>query len=146
MPATSNSLSWSIWPKVKGPSSPLSSGAEALEPLSAHDLQKSGIGGQFAASLAQLETQGQSEEAAGATAATRSALAEIASRADFGSSEGVATAVRESARYMIRSRLHENFRDTEQGTRMVSELGDYVSTDPLIKAKLLAILQRIQSD
>lgn len=131
--------------KVKGPSSPLSSGAEALEPLSARDLQKSGIGEQFAASLAQLESQSGAGAPDGAASATREALAEIANGADFSSSEGVATAVRESARYMIRSRLHEKFRDTEQGTRMVSELGEYAASDPLIKAKLLAILQRIQS-
>jgi hypothetical protein len=132
--------------KVKGTGSPLSSGTEALEPLSVRDLQKSGLGDQFAASLAQLEAQSQqTSEASGTTNATRAALAEIAGGADFGSSEGVATAVRESARYMVRSRLHEKFRDTEQGAQMVSELGDYAATDPLIKAKLLAILQRIQS-
>jgi hypothetical protein len=130
--------------KVKGPTSPLSGGAEALESLNpAEARQRSAIGEKFAAALSQLEAQGAGEQSA--AGASRSALAEIAGGADLGSPEGAASAVRESARYMIRSRLHEDFRDTEQGARMVTELSDYVASDPQIKAKLLSILQRIKA-
>ncbi|HVF51859.1 MAG TPA: hypothetical protein VNA19_17375 [Pyrinomonadaceae bacterium] len=130
--------------KIKGPTSPLSSGAEPLEPLNPRELQKSAIGDKFAAALAQLEAPANAQEQSDGVSETRTALARIAHDADLGSNEGAATAVRQSAHHMIRSRLHEKFRDTEQGTHMIAELSEYVASDPLIKSKLLSILQRIK--
>ena len=133
--------------KVKG-SSPLSSGAEPLEPLDAGQLRKAVEGDRFAAALSQLEGQGATQGAgqpSEAMSATRAALAEIANSSNLASSEGAAAAVRESARYMIRSRLDEKYRDTEQGQRVVKDLGAYVASDPLLKSKLLSILKQIQT-
>lgn len=133
--------------KVKG-SSPLSSGAEPLEPLDARQLRKAVEGDRFAAALSQLEGQGATAGAgqpSAAMSATRAALAEIANSSNLASSEGAAAAVRESARYMIRSRLDEKYRDTEQGQRVVKDLGAYVASDPLLKSKLLSILKQIQT-
>ncbi|HEY0078942.1 MAG TPA: hypothetical protein VGB73_09880 [Pyrinomonadaceae bacterium] len=132
--------------KIKGPASPLSSGSEPLESLSPRDVQKSSIEDKFAAALAQLEAPAGAQEQPSSVAATRTALARIANATDLGTTEGAATAVRESAQHMIRSRLHEKFRDTEQGAHMVAELSEYVASDPLIKSKLLSILQRIKAE
>jgi hypothetical protein len=130
--------------KIKGATSPLSSGAEPLEPLNPRELQKSAIGDKFAAALAQLEAPANAQEQPNGVSATRTALARIAHDADLGSNEGAAAAVRQSAQHMIRSRLHEKFRDTEQGAHMIAELSEYVAGDPLIKSKLLSILERIK--
>lgn len=134
--------------KIKSPSSPLSSGAEPLDPLSPRDLRKALEGERFANALSQLEAQagasgtGQSARAANST---RAALQQIASSSNLATGEGIASAVRESARYIIRSRLSDRFRDTEQGERLEGELSEYVANDPLLKNKLLSILQRIQA-
>jgi hypothetical protein len=131
--------------KVNRPGSPLSSGAEPIEQLDAQELQKALKGERFNAALAQLEAQ-----AAGGTAETstptRAALAQIADSANLSSSEGAATAVRESARFMVRSRLNEKFRDTEQGSTLVERLSEFVASDPLLHSKLLGILQKVKKD
>ncbi|HEX8455942.1 MAG TPA: hypothetical protein VF656_01370 [Pyrinomonadaceae bacterium] len=133
--------------KIKG-GSPLSSGAESLEPLDPRELRKTIGGDGFNAALSQLEGQsgaggaGQTGEAA---SEMRAALAEIANASNLSSSEGAASAVRESARYIIRARLGEKYRDTEQGQRVVKDLGAYVASDPLLKSKLLSILKQIQT-
>lgn len=131
--------------KVNRPGSPLSSGAEPLEPLSPRDLQRAVKSDQFAAALSQLETQAGTQSAATERSATRTALQQIAGGANLMSGEGAATAVRESARYMIRSRLSERYRDTEHGTRLIEELSEYVANDHLLKSKLLTILKRIKA-
>jgi hypothetical protein len=131
--------------KVNRPGSPLSSGAEPIEQLDAQELQKALKGERFNAALAQLEAQ-----TAGGTAETstpmRAALAQIADSANLSSSEGAATAVRESARFMVRSRLNEKFRDTEQGSTLVERLSEFVASDPLLHSKLLGILQKVKKD
>jgi hypothetical protein len=133
--------------KIKGPTSPLSSGAEPLEPL---DLRKAVESERFASTLSQLEGQTASStganQSSSATNETRAALAEIASGANLSTSEGAASAVRESARYMIRSRLSERYRDTEPAQKLASQLSEYVAKDPLLNNKLLSILQRIQAE
>lgn len=131
--------------KVKGPSSPLSSGAEQLEPLDPQQLREAVKGDRFAAALSQMEAQSGAAGAEAATSATRAALEEIAGSANLSNSEGAATAVRESARYMIKSRLSDKFRDTENGERLVADLSEYVASDPLLKNKLLAILRKVQT-
>lgn len=132
--------------KVNRPGSPLSSGAEPLEPLDPRELQRTIKGEQFAAALSQLEAHAagaSGQPASGTASATRTALAQIASRADLASSEGAATAVRESARYMIRSRLSAKYRETKQGERLIEDLSEYVAGDPLLKTKLMTILKKV---
>src|SRR5215212_3744075 len=130
--------------KVNRPGSPLSSGAEPVEQLDAQELQKALKGERFNAALAQLEAQ-----AAGGgetSSPVRAALSRIADSANLSSSEGAATAVRESARFMVRSRLSEKFRDTEQGSTLVERLSEFVASDPLLHSKLLGILQKMKQD
>ena len=134
--------------KVNRPGSPLSSGAEPVEPLDPQELQNAVKGERFAAALTQLEAQAATSAAGGPSGAAnpaRTALEQIASNANLSSNEGVATAVRESARYLIRSRLHEKFRNTEQASTLVEKLSEYVATDPLLNSKLLFILQKLKA-
>ena len=130
--------------KVNRPGSPLSSGAEPIEQLEAQELQSALKTERFNAALAQLEAQ-----AAGSTGGPqspiRAALAQIADASNLSSSEGAATAVRESARFMVRSRLNEKFRDTEQGSTLVERLSEFVASDPLLHSKLLGILHKVKT-
>ncbi|HEV2861552.1 MAG TPA: hypothetical protein VGX48_11130 [Pyrinomonadaceae bacterium] len=130
--------------KVNRPGSPLSSGAEPLDPLDAQELQKALKSERFNAALAGLEAQA-AGGAGDAQSPTRAALAQIADSSNLSSSEGAAAAVRESARFMVRSRLHEKFRDTEQGSTLVERLSEFVASDPLLHSKLLGILQKVKT-
>ena len=129
--------------KVNRPGSPLSSGAEPLDPLDPQELQKAVKGERFAAALSQLEAQA-AGGAGGAKSPARAALQQIAQNANLSNSEGAATAVRESARYMVTSRLNEKFRDTEQGQSLVERLSEFVSSDPMLNSKLLSILHKLK--
>lgn len=130
--------------KVNRPGSPLSSGAEPLDPLDPKELRRAVKGERFAAALSQLEAQA-AAGAGGAQNPVRSALEEIARGSDLSSGEGASAAVRESARFMIRTRLHEKFRQSEQGETLVERMSEFVTSDPLLNAKLLVILQRLKA-
>lgn len=130
--------------KVNRPGSPLSSGAEPLDPLDPQELRSAVKSERFAAALSQLDAQA-ARGGQGAQNPTRAALEKIAQQANLSSGEGAATAVRESARFMLRSRLHEKFRQSEQGESLVEKLSEYVTSDPLLNAKLLGILQRLKA-
>jgi hypothetical protein len=130
--------------KVNRPGSPLSSGAESLDPLDPQELQRAVKGERFAAALSQFEAQA-TAGGSGARNPVRSALEQIARGSDLSSGEGAATAVRESARFMIRSRLHDKFRQTDQGESLVEKMSEFVASDPLLNAKLLVILQRLKA-
>lgn len=130
--------------KVNRPGSPLSSGAEPLDPLDAQELQKALKGERFNAALSRLEAQA-AGGAEGGQSPARAALAQIADASNLSSSEGAAAAVRESARFMVRSRLSEKFRDTEQGSTLVERLSEFVASDPLLHSKLLGILQKVKT-
>ena len=131
--------------KINRPASPLSGGAEPLEPLEPQDLKDVVKGERFAAALSQLEAQTSGGAEQSRLNPTRAALAQIAQSANLSSNEGAAEAVRESARYMIRNRLHERFRQTENANQLVEKLSEYVTADPLLNAKLLAILRRVKA-
>ena len=130
--------------KVNRPGSPLSSGAEPLDPLDPQELQRAVKGERFAAALSQFEAQA-AGGGSGAQNPVRSALEQIARGSDLSSGEGAATAVRESARFMIRSRLHDKFRQSDQGETLVEKMSEFVASDPLLNAKLLVILQRLKA-
>ena len=130
--------------KVNRPGSPLSSGAEPVEPLDPQELKNAVKSERFAAALSQLEAQA-ANGAEGASSPMRSALARIAQNSNLSTGEGAADAVRESARFMIRSRLHEKFRQSERGAGLIEELSDLVASDPLLHTKLLGILQRLKA-
>lgn len=132
---------------VKKTGSPLSSGSEALEPLGAKDeLRRGGkVEKNFEAALAevagQIEQTGASGEASGPA---RGALSRIASGSDLNTPEGAMQAVRESARFLVNSRLNEELRDSSQGKKMTDDLSEYIARDPFMHRKILNILHRLK--
>ena len=135
--------------KVNRTGSPLSSGAEPVDAAEAQELQKAVKSEKFAAALSQLEAQATAgaggSASSAASSATRAMLEEIATGADLATSEGAAMAVRESAKFMIRSRLSKKFSESEQADNLIENLSEYVASDPLLKMKLLTILQRLKA-
>lgn len=128
--------------KINRPASPLSGGAEPLEPLDPRDLQRAIKSKSFTAALSQLEQQvGGTNQIA---SPTQTALKQIADRSDFSTSEGMLAAVRDSARFMVESRLGDVYRKTPEGKQIVENLSDYVASDPLLQSKLTRILKRIK--
>jgi hypothetical protein len=132
--------------KVNRPGDPLSGNTEPLDPRELQNLVK---GERFEAVLSELEGQAGassagSTESSPPTNATRAALVQIASGADLTNGAQSMRAVRESARFMIRSRLGRQYRESEEGERVIEGLSEYVAADPLLKSKLLSILQKVK--
>jgi hypothetical protein len=133
--------------KINRPGDPLTGSTEPLDP---RDLQNLVKGERFEAVLSELEGQtgasaGNTVDNSAAMSATRAALAQIASGADLANASQSVSAVRESARYMIGSRLSKQFRTTEEGERVIEGLSEYVASDPLLKSKILSILQKVKT-
>jgi hypothetical protein len=132
--------------RVKGPKSPLGGGT--ADPLDPRDLQKAARGKDFAQALTRLEQQAAAtdvEQTGGTQSATRSALEQIAGRADLSSDEDATRAVRECARFLIHSRLGPEHGESEQGTSLADGLAEYASNDPFLKTKLLTILKKLKA-
>jgi hypothetical protein len=132
--------------KVNRPGDPLTGSTDPLEP---RDLQNVVKGERFEAVLSELE--GQTGTTASnivdnslAMSSTRAALSRIAKEADLANASQALSAVRESARFMISSRLSEQYRTTEEGERVIEGLSEYVASDPLLKSKILSILQKVK--
>jgi hypothetical protein len=132
--------------KINRPGDPLTGSTEPLDP---RDLQNLVKGERFEAVLSELEGQAGTSTAntvdnSVAMGPTRAALARIAGSADLANATQSLSAVRESARFMIRSRLSKDYRETEEGERLIEGLSEYVATDPLLKSKLLSILKKVK--
>lgn len=128
--------------KIKAPGSPLSSGAESLEPLDPRELRGALKSDRFSAALNQMEAQ-----ATGANqsqSATRAALGQIADSSDLSTEEGASAAVKASARYMVSSRLSERHRNSTEGEQVIEEISEYVASDPLLRGKCLSLLNRVK--
>jgi hypothetical protein len=132
--------------KINRPGDPLTGSTEPLDP---RDLQNLVKGERFEAVLSELEGQGGASLAntvdnSVAMSATRAALARIASGVDLTNAGQSLSAIRESARYMIGSRLSKQYRQTDEGERVIEGLSEYVASDPLLKSKILSILQKVK--
>ncbi|HEX2269824.1 MAG TPA: hypothetical protein VHH35_09825 [Pyrinomonadaceae bacterium] len=132
--------------KINRPGDPLTGSTDPLEP---RDLQNVVKGERFEAVLSELEAQagataGNSVDNSTAMSATRAALSRIAKEADLANASQALSAVRESARFMISSRLSDQYRTTEEGERLIEGLSEYVASDPLLKSKILSILQKVK--
>ena len=132
--------------KINRPGDPLTG---ATEPIDPRDLQNIVKGERFEAVLSELEGQASASASntidnSVAMSATRTALARIASGADLANAGQSLAAVRDSARYMIGSRLSKQYRKTEEGERVIEGLSEYVASDPLLKSKILSILQKVK--
>ena len=138
--------------KINRTPSPFQGSTEPLDPKEAEALGGAGQKEGFVEALSQLEAQlaaGGADNQAGDTAASqqvlRTALAAIANQTDLANPIAASTAVRESAQHLIRSRLGDKFRRTDQGKRLVEGLSDYVAATEPFNAKLLSILKRLKA-
>ena len=132
---------------VKKTGSPLSSGAESLDPLGGKEELRGGekVSKNFEAALAEVAGQIEQSGESGATdGATKSAFKEIAGNSNLDTPEGALTAVRESAGFLVKSRLKDDLRDSEQGQKITDDLSEYISRDPYMHRKLLGILQKLK--
>jgi hypothetical protein len=132
--------------KINRPGDALSGSTEPIDP---RDLQNLVKGERFEAVLSELEGQASASvpntvDNSAAMSDTRAALARIASGADLANAGQSLAAVRDSARYMISSRLSKQYRKTEEGERVIEGLSEYVASDPLLKSKILSILQKVK--
>lgn len=75
---------------------------------------------------------------------TRATLAQIASQSDLNSDDGMASALRESAELLVKSRLGDSFKESEQSAQTVKDLSVFVSEDPFFKTKLLSVLHKLR--
>lgn len=132
---------------VKKTGSPLSSGAESIEPLgSKEDVRGiSKTEKSFESTLSEvaseLEKAGSTESS---SSPTKSAFEKIASSSNLDSTEEALTAVRESANFLVSSRLDEKFQDSKQGKKLTAELSEYIAKDPYMHKKILGVLQKLK--
>lgn len=131
---------------VKKTGSPLSSGAEALDPLGGkEDVRGKKTDKSFETALAQvageIEKAGANEQTGGPT---RTAFQEIAQSANLDTPEGALSAVRDSAQFLVKSRLKENLRDSDEGKKVTEDLSNYIARDPFLHRKILNVLQRLK--
>ena len=135
---------------VKRPSSPLSSGSEPVEPLNSKELQKAVKSEQFGADLAALENAVEGQQTAfplsQKQAETLKNLREIAANADLSTPQQAFAAVRQSAHYLIKSRIQEKFLEQEKVTELLEDLSGFVSNDPYLHRKLKSILERLKEN
>ncbi len=131
---------------VKKTGSPLSSGAESLEPLGGkEEIRETKTSKTFESALA--EVAGQIEQTAGSEktdSPTQLAFKKIASNANLDSPEEAMIAVRESAQFLVSSRLDEKLQNSEQGKKISEDLSRFISKDPMMHKKILNILRRLQ--
>lgn len=125
--------------KINKSKSPYVGGADAPD---AKDIAKAVKGEKFADALSALAAGDAAESVGGS--AMRDVLARIASQSDLNDDAGAAAALRQSAEVLVKSRLSEKFKESEQSEKIVSDLSDFVSDDPFLKAKLLSILQKLR--
>jgi hypothetical protein len=131
---------------VKGPTSPLSSGADQLEPLGSKDVRELIKTEKFEKALAELEKQpAESGKAEQAKSSSFSAMQKIASQSDLGNSESAMAAVKQSAQFMLGSRLKKDFRESGDGQKLVDDLSESVATDPSLHRRILGILQKLKN-
>ncbi len=129
--------------KVNKSKSPFVSGADSPDEK---DIAKAVKGGNFADALAALDT-GIIDGGGGAQAnATRASLSQIASHSDLNSDDGIASALRESAEIIVKSRLGDQFKESEQSEQAIKELSGFVSDDPLFKTKVLSVLHKLRDE
>lgn len=126
--------------KVNKSKSPFVSGADNTP--DEKDVAKTLKSGKFSDTLAALE----SNEAAqsGELNSTREVLAQIALQSNLSNDDEAAAALKQSAEILVKSRLSEQFKESEQSEKIIRDLSEFVSEDPLLKAKLLSVLKKLR--
>lgn len=122
--------------KVNKSKSPFVSGADAPDEK---DIARAVKGEKFAETLSALESTGYENVPSEA----RATLTAIARQYDLSNEENRQKAVLESAEFLVKSRLSEEYKDSE---KTVGDLSRYVADDPFLKSKLLSILQKLSDE
>ncbi len=122
--------------KVNKSKSPFVSGTDAPDEK---DIAKAIKGGNFAETFSALEAAAAENAQPSQATAT---LTEIAAQYDLSDEENRQSAVEESAEFLVKSRLGEKYRDSEE---IIKDLTRHVADDPFLKSKLLSILQKLNS-
>lgn len=120
--------------KVNKTKSPFVGGADAP---TEKDIAKAVKGEKFADALSALETASMTDAA---PSATQTALMQIASQYDLSNEQNQQSALEESAEFLIKSRLKDEYKDSE---KVVKDLRHFVTDDPFLKGKLLSVLQKL---
>lgn len=121
--------------KVNKTKSPFISGADGPDEK---DIARAVKGEKFAETLSALEAA--ATDGTAAPSAARTALTAIASQYDLSDEAERQKALRESAEILVKSRLNEKFKNAGKA---IGELSDFVAADPLLKNKLLSVLQKL---
>ena len=106
------------------------------------DVAKAVKGEKFAETLSALEASAATDGASAAPSAARSALTAIASQYDLSDEGERQKALRESAEFLVRSRLSEKYKKADKA---IGELSDFVADDPFLKSKLLSVLEKLNN-
>lgn len=120
--------------KINKTKSPFVGGADAP---TEKEIAKAIKGEKFADALSALET---ASTADGAPSATQTALAQIASQYDLSNEQNQQNALEESAEFLIKSRLKDEYKNSE---KVIKDLRNFVTDDPFLKTKLLSVLQKL---
>jgi hypothetical protein len=123
--------------KVNKPKSPFVSGADAPDEK---EIAKAIKGENFADTLSALESPSAGNAASDTT---RTFLSGIAMQYDLSNDENRQSALQESAEFLVKSRLSEQYKNSE---KLVKDLGGFVADDPFLKAKLLSVLQKLSAE
>ena len=128
---------------VNRPSDPMGGGTAA--PLDPKALQKMVKGERFQAALDKMAAQAEAQANTGGAAETsRNTLANIANSANLANPEQALAAVREASRFMVRSRLSDKYRDSQEGENAIEGLCEFISSEPSLKGKFLSILKKLK--
>ena len=123
--------------KVNKSKLPFVSGADTPDEK---DIAKAVKGEKFAAALSALESSTAATEASNPT---RAGLYEIAAQYDLSNEENRESALRESAEFLVKSRLSEEYKKSE---KVIGDLTKYVAEDPFLKSKLFSVLQKLSDE
>ncbi|MFN0120270.1 MAG: hypothetical protein ACKV2V_07190 [Blastocatellia bacterium] len=128
------------------------------QPLDSQDLQESAGDLRFAETLSRLGTEtpgdsgkvGEGAEFAGAAAdsgsgSVRSELERIARTTDLADGEGLKTALENSARVLVRSRLGPRLQQNTGIGPLIEQLSQQITADPALRSQLTHILQQLVS-
>lgn len=126
--------------KVNKSKSPFVSGADGTP--DEKDIAKAVKGEKFSDTLSALAASGAAQS--GALDSTRETLAKIALQSNLSDEGETAAALRQSAEVLVKSRLSDKFKQSEQSEKIIKDLSNFVSDDPLLKAKLLSVLKKLR--
>lgn len=123
--------------KINKTKSPFVSGTDAPDEK---DIAKAIKGEKFAETLSALEA---SAGEVSAPSAARTALTAIAAQYDLSNESEQQQALRESAEFLVKSRLNEKYK---KAGKVIDELSAFVTADPFLKTKLLSVLQKLNDE